>query len=76
LQVVAGTSMGSQLLTLAACAQLPVLALFGSEAEAQQAREQVDGITDCLIKPLRFEDLQHILEQRLLTGNNGVNAEL
>ena len=75
LQMVAGTSMGNQLLTLAACAQLPVLALFGSEAEVQQAREQVDGITDYLLKPLRFEELQHALVQRLLTGNSGQNAE-
>ena len=75
LQQVTGTSMSSQLLTLAACAQLPVLALFESEAQAQQAREQVDGITDYLLKPLRFEDLQHSLMQRLRTGCDGKNAE-
>ena len=67
--------MGSQLLTLAACAQLPVLALFESQAQAQQAREQVDGITDYLLKPLRFEDLQQTLAQRLLIDNNDKNAE-
>ena len=72
---VCATSMGSQLLTLAACAQLPVLALFESQAQAQQAREQVDGITDYLLKPLRFEDLQQTLAQRLLIDNNDKNAE-
>jgi len=72
---VSGTSMGSQLLTLAACAQLPVLALFDAEAEAREALEQVDGITDYLLKPLRFEDLQHTLCQRLLIEEDGKNAE-
>ena len=75
LALVTGTSMGSQLLTLAACAQLPVLALFESQAQAQQAREQVDGITDYLIKPLRFEDLEHTLAQRLLIDEGDKNAE-
>ncbi len=75
LALVSGTSMGSQLLTLAACAQLPVLALFESEAEALKAREQVDGITDYLLKPLRFEDLQQSLAQRLLIKEGGKNAE-
>ena len=75
LALVSGTSMGSQLLTLAACAQLPVLALFESESEAHQAREQAGGITDYLIKPLRFEALQHTLAQRLLTEEGSKNAE-
>ena len=52
LALVTGTSIGSQLLILAACAQLPVLALFESQVQAQQARDQVEGITDFLIKPL------------------------
>ena len=72
---VSGTSMGNQLLTLAACAQLPVLALFDSEAQARQAREQVDGITDYLLKPLRFEELQHTLSQRLLLQESDKGAE-
>ena len=75
LALVSGTSIGSQLLTLAACAQLPVLALFESELEAHQARDQVDGITDYLIKPLRFEALQHALAQRLLIQEGSKNAE-
>ena len=75
LMQVMGASMGSQLLTLAACAQLPIVALFESEAEAQKARDQVDGITDCLIKPLRFEDLERTLTQRLLSAQGGKNAE-
>ena len=75
LALVSGTSIGSQLLTLAACAQLPVLALFESELEAHQARDQVDGITDYLIKPLRFEALQHALAQRLLIREGSKNAE-
>ena len=72
---VSGASMGNQLLTLSACAQLPVLALFESQAEAQKAREQVDGITDFLIKPLRFEDLERALSQRLLKQEGAKNAE-
>jgi len=75
LALVTGTSMGSQLLMLAACAQLPVLALFESQVQAQQARDQVEGITDFLIKPLRFEDLQQALSQRLLTTEGDKNAE-
>ncbi|MFJ7884355.1 7TM diverse intracellular signaling domain-containing protein [Pseudomonas sp. NPDC096917] len=67
LMLVTGASMGNQLLTLAACTQLPVLVLFESQAEAQAAREQVDAITDYLIKPLRVEDLQRALSQRLST---------
>ena len=63
--LVTGASMSTQLLTLAACSQLPVLVLFESQAEAQAAREQVDGITDYLIKPLRIEDLQQALSRRL-----------
>ena len=72
---VSGSSMGSQLLTLAACARLPVLALFESQAAAQTARTQVEGITDFLIKPLRFEDLQQALAQRLLTGDEDKSVE-
>jgi two-component system, sensor histidine kinase LadS len=67
--------MGSQLLTLAACARLPVLALFESQAAAQTARTQVEGITDFLIKPLRFEDLQQVLAQRLLSGDEDKSVE-
>ncbi len=65
--LVTGASMSTQLLTLAACSQLPVLVLFESQDEAQAAREQVDGITDYLIKPLRIEDLRQALSQRLST---------
>ena len=72
---VSGSSMGSQLLTLAACARLPVLALFESQAAAQTARTQVEGITDFLIKPLRFEDLQQALAQRLLSGDEDKSVE-
>lgn len=73
---VSGASMGSQLLTLAACAKLPVLALFDSETEARQARQQVDGITDYLLKPVRYEAVQQALAQRLLTGEGGKSAGL
>ena len=73
---VSGDSMGSQLLTLAACARLPVVALFESEPAASSARSQVDAITDCLIKPLRFEDLQQVLAQRLLRDGEGISVEL
>jgi CheY-like chemotaxis protein len=68
--------MGSQLLTLAACAKLPVLALFDSETEARQARQQVDGITDYLLKPVRYEAVQQALARRLLTGEGGKSAGL
>ena len=73
---VSGASMGSQLLTLAACAKLPVLALFDSETEARQARQQVDGITDYLLKPVRYEAVQQALARRLLTGQGGKSAGL
>ena len=73
---VSGASMGSQLLTLAACAKLPVLALFDSETEAWQARQQVDGITDYLLKPVRYEAVQQALARRLLTGEGGKSAGL
>ena len=73
---VSGASMGSQLLTLAACAKLPVLALFDSETEARQARQQVEGITDYLLKPVRYEAVQQALAQRLLTGEGGKSAGL
>ncbi len=73
---VSGASMSSQLLTLAACAKLPVLALFDSETEARQARQQVDGITDYLLKPVRYEAVQQALARRLLTGEGGKSAGL
>ena len=73
---VSGASMGSQLLTLAACAKLAVLALFDSETEARQARQQVDGITDYLLKPVRYEAVQQALARRLLTGEGGKSAGL
>ena len=68
--------MGGQLLTLAACAKLPVLALFESETEARQALQQVDGITDYLIKPVRYEDVQHLMSEWLLQGPEGKSAGL
>ena len=73
---VSGASMGSQLLTLAACAKLAVLALFDSETEARQARQQVDGITDYLLKPVCYEAVQQALARRLLTGEGGKSAGL
>ena len=76
LNLVSGTSMGGQLLTLAACAKLPVLALFESETEARQALQQVDGITDYLIKPVRYEDVQHLMSEWLLQGPEGKSAGL
>ena len=71
---VAQTSAGRQLFSLADCAQLPVMAIFDSQAHAQQVREQVDGISDYWIKPLRFEEVQRTLEQRLLMGQDGISA--
>ena len=71
---VAQTSGGRQLFSLADCAQLPVMAIFDSQAHAQQVREQVDGIRDYWIKPLRFEEVQRTLEQRLLMGQDGISA--
>ncbi|NBG91014.1 hybrid sensor histidine kinase/response regulator [Pseudomonas sp. 9.1(2019)] len=76
LNLVSGASMGGQLLTLAACAKLPVLALFESETEARQALQQVDGITDYLIKPVRYEDVQHLMSEWLLQGPEGKSAGL
>ena len=38
------------------------------KAQAQQVCEQVDGISDEWIKPLRFEEVQRTLRQRLLMG--------
>lgn len=76
LNLVSGASMGGQLLTLAACAKLPVLALFESETEARQALQQVDGITDYLIKPVRYEDVQHLMSEWLLQGAEGKSAGL
>ena len=71
---ISGASLGSQLLTLSACAHLPVLALFESELAARTAQEQVQGITDYLIKPLRFEDVQQTLSQLLCGEPEGKNA--
>ncbi|MGG3794427.1 7TM diverse intracellular signaling domain-containing protein [Pseudomonas paraversuta] len=76
LNLVSGASMGGQLLTLAACAKLPVLALFESETEARQTLQQVDGITDYLIKPVRYEDVQHLMSEWLLQGPEGKSAGL
>ena len=73
---VTGTSMGAQLLMLAACLQLPVLAVFDSDAQAQTARAQFDAITGYLIKPLRLEDIQQALSQHLLETAEGKSAEL
>ena len=66
--LVEDASGGRQLFSLADCAQLPVMALFDTQAQAQQVCEQVDGISDEWIKPLRFEEVQRTLRQRLLMG--------
>ena len=66
--LVTQASAGRQLFSLAHCAQLPVMALFDSQAQAQQVREQVDGISDYWVRPLRFEEVQRTLRQRLLMG--------
>ncbi len=71
---ITATSKDAQLLTLAVCLQLPVLAVFESAAEAQAARGQVDAITDALIKPLGIDDVQHALAQRLLVVGEGKSA--
>ena len=72
---VTGSSMSNQLLTLAACARLPVLALFESQAQAEQACDKVEGVTGYLIKPLRFEALQQALSAHLMGGFEGKSAE-
>ena len=66
--LVEDASGGRQLFSLADCAQLPVMALFDTQAQAQQVCEQVDGISDEWIKPLRIEEVQRTLRQRLLMG--------
>ena len=71
---ITATSKDAQLLTLAVCLQLPVLAVFESAAEAQAARGQVDAITDALSKPLGIDDVQHALAQRLLVVGEGKSA--
>jgi signal transduction histidine kinase/ActR/RegA family two-component response regulator len=71
---ITATSKDAQLLTLAVCLQLPVLAVFESAAEAQAGRGQVDAITDALSKPLGIDDVQHALAQRLLVVGEGKSA--
>ena len=67
-------SGGKQLFSLAHCAQLPVMAIFDSHAQAQLVREEVDGVSEYWIKPLRFEEVQRTLQQRLLMGEDGISA--
>ena len=74
LALITGTSKEAQLLTLAECLQLPVLAVFESDAEAHAARGQVDAITDYLIRPLSLEDVQQALARRLLQASEGKSA--
>ncbi|WP_339530248.1 hybrid sensor histidine kinase/response regulator [Pseudomonas mucidolens] len=69
-----GFSLCCQMRALPGCGELPVIALSG--ALDSQAREPCHGagITEKLVKPVRFEALQAVLQRRVLCPLEGESA--
>jgi signal transduction histidine kinase len=69
-----GFSLCCQIRALPGCGELPVIALSTSLQGPERERCHGVGITDRLVKPVRFETLQVTLQRRLLCPLEGESA--
>jgi signal transduction histidine kinase/ActR/RegA family two-component response regulator len=61
---------------LPGCAGVPVLAVVASSQRSERERCIAAGMTECLSRPVRFEDLQTVLHGWLLTTAKGESADI
>ncbi len=69
-----GFSLCCQIRALPGCAELPVIALGSSLNVSEREHCHGIGISERLVKPVRFEALQAALERRLLQPAEGESA--
>lgn len=66
--------MCCQIRALPGCGELPVIALSTSLNVSERERCHGIGVSEHLVKPVRFEALQAVLERRLLCPAEGESA--
>ncbi|WP_339438511.1 hybrid sensor histidine kinase/response regulator [Pseudomonas sp. EA_15y_Pfl1_P104] len=71
-----GFSLCCQIRALPGCGELPVIAVSTSLNVSEREHCHGIGISDRLVKPVRFEALQAVLERRLLCPVEGESAGL
>jgi len=59
---------------LPGCARLPVLAVIAQRVERERCLEA--GMSECLNRPVRFEELQAVLHRWLLVKSQGESADI
>ena len=69
-----GFSLCCQIRALPGCGELPVIALGATLNVSERERSHGIGITERLVKPVRFDALQAVLERRLLCPLEGESA--
>ncbi|PRW84835.1 hybrid sensor histidine kinase/response regulator [Pseudomonas simiae] len=69
-----GFSLCCQIRALPGCGELPVIALSTSLNVSERERCHGIGVSEHLVKPVRFEALQAVLERRLLCPAEGESA--
>ncbi|MCP1509000.1 signal transduction histidine kinase/CheY-like chemotaxis protein [Pseudomonas marginalis] len=69
-----GFSLCCQIRALPGCGELPVIALGATLNVSERERCHGIGITERLVKPVRFDALQAVLERRLLCPSEGESA--
>ncbi|KMT55479.1 hybrid sensor histidine kinase/response regulator [Pseudomonas fildesensis] len=69
-----GFSLCCQIRALPGCGELPVIALSTSLNTSERERCHGIGVTERLVKPVRFEALQAVLERRVLCVREGESA--
>ncbi|KAF1011505.1 MAG: Autoinducer 2 sensor kinase/phosphatase LuxQ [Pseudomonas fluorescens] len=69
-----GYSLCCQIRALPGCGELPVIALSTTQQDPERERCHGIGITDRLVKPVRFDALQAMLQRRLLCQVEGESA--
>ncbi|MNQ74810.1 Sensory/regulatory protein RpfC [compost metagenome] len=70
-----GLELCRQLREAPGCSELPVLVVTARLQQNDVEICQAAGITDCLVRPVRFNDLQGTLHSRLLMAESGRSAE-
>jgi len=70
-----GFSLCCQIRALPGCGELPVIALSTSLQSPEREHCHGVGITEQLVKPIRFEALQAVLGRRLLSTVEGESAD-
>ncbi len=69
-----GFSLCCQIRALPGCGELPVIALGGAVNSPEREHCHGVGITERLVKPVRFDVLQTVLERRVLRVQEGEGA--